>query len=164
VVLLDRSEKIMQTIPGLLVVILLLSSSPSWADIYAWTDENGVRHFSDTPPQDSDKVSVHAEIPHDREKDRENREAYQQMLEQAAGEQQQREKRELEDRLKQTERQLQDAERKAEQALSAAKEARAIAEEKQRRREVYVLPWIGPRQQSHRPVPYRSNQNPYLPE
>ncbi len=31
-------------------MILLVLPSIVWADLYQWTDENGVRHFSDTPP------------------------------------------------------------------------------------------------------------------
>ena len=147
------------------------------AEIYSWTDENGVRHYSDTPPEHPTRVEVHEEIPHDREQDRKNQEAHQELLERTAVEQRQQARQELEGRLERTERKLQDAEKKARQALKAAEEARAIAEEKQRLREVYVLPWIGPGikppgpgtrpprpgQRPPRPEPYRQPRYPAGP-
>ncbi|MCG6910133.1 MAG: DUF4124 domain-containing protein [Deltaproteobacteria bacterium] len=138
----------------LLLGAFLLAPFSGMAEIYSWTDENGVRHYSDTPPQSAVQMNVEQEIPHDRERDRQNREAYMKMLEQTAEKQRQREKHELEGRLERTERQLRDTEKKAEQALQAAEKARTVAEEKQRRREIYVAPWIGPGYGPARPVPY----------
>ena len=147
------------SMPGLLLMAFLLTAFPVLADIYSWTDENGVRHYSDTPPGDSSKVRVANEILHDQEADQRKRDAHQQMVQQADKEQRGSENRELEERLKKAEKQLQAAERKADRALVEAKEARTIAEEKQRRREVYVVPWVGPiNKRDPRPVPYQ----PYL--
>jgi D-alanyl-D-alanine carboxypeptidase len=36
--------------PLLLLVLLAASASASAAQVYAWTDANGTRHFSDSPP------------------------------------------------------------------------------------------------------------------
>ena len=125
------------------------------ADIYSWTDENGVRHYSDTPPAESENIKIRPAIPHDEEADQRNREAHQEMLEQVEEEQRASEKKELEERLKRTEQKLRTTEKKAEQALDEAKAARTIAEEKQRYREVYVVPGIGPGgNRPPRPVPY----------
>ena len=134
------------------------------ADIYSWIDENGVRHYSDTPPPDSKNVEVRSEIPHDADADQRNQDAHQEMVRQVEAELQESEKKELENRLKRTEKKLEAEERKADQALDEAKAARQIAEEKQRRREVYVVPYIGPidnRQQ--RPVPYDPYGRPTVP-
>jgi hypothetical protein len=139
----------------LLVVGLSSAAPPVLGDIYSWTDENGVRHYSDTPPDDLKEVNISPEIPHDPEKDERNQAAHQEMIKQFEAEKQASEKRELEKRLKKTEKKLQAAERKAEQALDEAKAAREIAEEKQRYREVYVVPGIGPGgHRPPRPVPY----------
>jgi hypothetical protein len=137
------------------------AAGPVLADIYAWTDENGVRHYSDSPPGDANVVAVTPEIPHDHEADRKNREAHQAMMKAIEQEQRASENRELEKRLKKNEKKIQEAERKAAQALDQAKEARDIAVEKQRRREVYVVPWIGPR--NKRPVPYDPYGTPSSP-
>jgi hypothetical protein len=32
--------------------------TPLYADIYSWTDENGVKHFSNAPPGDAEDVTV----------------------------------------------------------------------------------------------------------
>lgn len=151
-----KKRDIPYSLPWLLVMAVLLTVSPVQAEIYSWTDENGVRHYSDTPPGDSSKVTVANEIPHDQEADQKIRDDHQQMVQQADEEQRESEKRELEERLKKAEKQLQEAERKADRALEAAKEARTIAEEKQRRREVYVVPYVGPvSKRNPRTVPYQ---------
>ncbi len=43
-----------------LVIALLCSLLPLWAaaDIYSWVDDQGVRHFSDKPPQGAEKGQV----------------------------------------------------------------------------------------------------------
>lgn len=132
------------SMPGWLVLAVLVTASPAQVDIYSWTDENGVRHYSDTPPDTAGSVAVTPAIPHDREADEKSQEAHQEMMRQVEAERVASEQQELEKRLSRTEKKLDAAERKAAQALDKANEARDIAEEKQRRREVYVLPWIGP--------------------
>ena len=137
------------------ILTVFLAAPAVLGEIYSWTDENGVRHYSDTPPGASGNVDVQPEIPHDAAVDQKNRQAHQEMVKQVEEEQQETEKKQLEERLKKTERKLEAAQRKAEQALDEAKEARNIAEEKQRYREVYVVPGIGPGgNRPQRPVPY----------
>ena len=141
---------------NILLIVGLLSSRPIvLADIFSWTDENGVRHYSDNPPGHSNEMNVFPEIPHDPEADQRNKAAHQEMVKQVEEDLQASEKKELEDRLKRTENKLEAAERKAEQALDEAQKARKIAEEKQRYREVYVVPGMGPGvNRPPRPVPY----------
>jgi glutaredoxin-like YruB-family protein len=37
----------------LVLIVILLSCSVTWADVYRWEDENGVVHYTDTPPGDA---------------------------------------------------------------------------------------------------------------
>jgi Skp family chaperone for outer membrane proteins len=56
----------MKTIISILFFIFtLLGAFSLHADIYSWTDENGVRHFGNQPPQDAADVKmVFKEYPH----------------------------------------------------------------------------------------------------
>ena len=44
---------------GIAVPMLLVSLA--WADVYKWVDENGVVHFSDSPPESTKSESVEPE-------------------------------------------------------------------------------------------------------
>ena len=60
---------------ALAVFFILIFMQPSQvnANIYSWTDSNGVKHFSNSPPP-SDKnasIEVHQEVAYDREADEE---------------------------------------------------------------------------------------------
>jgi len=159
-----KTRNIICTLSTLLIMGLFPSRPMVLADIFSWTDENGVRHYSDNPPGNSNEMKVTPEIPHDPETDQRNKEAHQEMVKQVDADLQESEKRELEERLKRTENKLEAAERKAEQALDEAQKAREIAEEKQRYREVYVVPGIGPGgNRPPRPVPYDPYKKPIVP-
>ena len=45
--------KILKTTILLTIVLTVFGVSNSTAEVYTWTDENGVRHFSDRPPADA---------------------------------------------------------------------------------------------------------------
>ena len=45
--------KILKTTILLTIVLTVFGVSNSTAEVYTWTDENGVRHFSDQPPADA---------------------------------------------------------------------------------------------------------------
>ena len=45
--------KIFKTAILLTIVLTVFGVSNSMAEVYTWTDENGVRHFSDQPPADA---------------------------------------------------------------------------------------------------------------
>ena len=46
-----------------LMMLLLLMPAYGYADLYQWTDENGVKHFSNTPPAaDADSVRQMEEV------------------------------------------------------------------------------------------------------
>jgi hypothetical protein len=134
---------------GMILVVMLAFSAK--AEIYSWTDDKGVRHFSDNPPQYAANVQIEAEIPHDKTADQQHDDAYRQMMKDIAAQQQREEeaaeKEALLKRLDAAERRSTAAQQKAEAALKAAEEAQAAASEKQRYREVYVFPrWtVGPR-------------------
>ncbi len=56
---------ILKSILLLAVVCLLTPVHPLQADMYSWTDENGVKHFSNTPPtkdQTVGKIEAEAEV------------------------------------------------------------------------------------------------------
>jgi hypothetical protein len=73
--------------------IAILWTAAAWAQIYQWTDENGIRHFSDMPPKVSAKdVQSKDALPYDRQAD-ENR-----MLQEDRILEQYREKREAEEK------------------------------------------------------------------
>ena len=72
----------MKAIITLVCLIGILVWAPaSNADIYSWTDENGVKHFGNQPPDNAaDAKIVFKEEPHDaaadqQRADKENREA-----------------------------------------------------------------------------------------
>ncbi len=47
------------------VLLFLLISMPVGADIYTWTDANGVKHYANQPPANGKAVQSNAEIKHD---------------------------------------------------------------------------------------------------
>ncbi len=135
---------------GSVLLIILLPAFVARSEIYSWADKQGTRHFSDSPPQYSTDVHVAKEIPYDKIADKNHADAHRQMMEEITV--QQRLKREtaeteaLKRRLEKAERQSKAAQKKAEEAMKAAEEARATVSERQRYREIYVVPqWgIGP--------------------
>ena len=52
------------------IVFIITLALQSEANIYSWTDSNGVKHFSNSPPSDENKsIDVHREIAYDRDAD-----------------------------------------------------------------------------------------------
>jgi glutaredoxin len=47
------------------VLLFLLISMPAVADIYSWTDANGVKHYANQPPANEKAVQSKTEIKHD---------------------------------------------------------------------------------------------------
>ena len=45
----------------LVFIVVLLSCGICWADIYQWEDEDGVIHFTDTPPGDASEWEEYGE-------------------------------------------------------------------------------------------------------
>jgi hypothetical protein len=158
--------RILLRLTPLLIVLLVLSAR---AEIYSWTDEQGARHFSDSPPQHIADVQVAREIPHDKIADKKHDEAHRQMMQELTA--QQRKKKEtaeneaLKIRLEKAERQSRAAQKKAEEAMKAAEAAQAVASEKQRYREVYVIPQraIGPHPRNRITTPPGGSNYPGIP-
>lgn len=64
-----------------LLMVVIFAVSGSYADIYTWTDENGVRHYSDSPPEDAqDAKAVFPEYQYDEKADKNRREMDQKQL------------------------------------------------------------------------------------
>jgi Skp family chaperone for outer membrane proteins len=63
-------------IPLFFLIGILLWVPASNADIYSWTDENGVKHFGNQPPENAANVKmVFKEVPHDEAADQQRTEA-----------------------------------------------------------------------------------------
>ena len=101
----------------ILVAVICLFSSFLYADIYEWTDENGVKHFTNYAPPDNAKIMMKTEeVPYDEAADLARIEAEnQQRLELARQEIAEREA-ELERREAEAERRLAELEREAERS------------------------------------------------
>ena len=98
-------------------------STHLWADIYTWTDEKGVRHYSNSPPSDASEPQVmFKEYQHDADSDQQRFDMEQQ------------EWKTLIDQIETDDRQAaEEAQRRAEEALKDRKPSlaeRADAEEK----------------------------------
>jgi len=107
------------------------AASTASADIYAWTDENGVRHFTNhVPPKQSTLFMKTPEIPYDEEADNERREmdrlavARQELAEREAFllEQQQAAERRLEAANARVDETLREAERILKDAQAASED------------------------------------------
>ena len=48
-----RCPSIIRTLQIVCAVFILCSTPPLWAGVYYWTDENGVRHYSNVAPSES---------------------------------------------------------------------------------------------------------------
>jgi hypothetical protein len=109
----------------LLIVAGCLIAGPLHADIYEWTDENGVKHFTNfAPPDDATILIKSEEVPYDEAADRARIEAErQQQLELARLEIAEREAQ-LERREADAEHKVAEAERYADETVRAADEYR----------------------------------------
>ena len=59
----------------LFLIGILLWVSPSYADVYSWTDENGVKNFGNQPPENATNVKlIFEEKPHDASADQQRTE------------------------------------------------------------------------------------------
>ena len=124
----DRSigRRITVGLSAWIALILVLGSGPGLADVlYQWTDEKGVRHFSNTrPPKGVDATVLMDEIPYDPETDVQRREQEARIMEE-------RKTDELEERLEKAEREADAARREAEAARRRAERVEEALEEEQ---------------------------------
>jgi hypothetical protein len=142
-----------KAILGALLLFLILLAHPATADLYQWTDENGVRHFSNVPPPDGVEKSILAEeIPYDPETDDIRRTREDAML-------QERESAETERRLEEAERKAEEARREAEAAKRKADRLEKELEEEKEDRSYGVYYYRkhrpGHRPPGHKPPGYR---------
>lgn len=153
-----------QRISGLVLFLSLLGSGgPAAANVYHWTDQNGIRHYTNTrPPQDAGAVVQTEEIPYDPETDGRRRAEEDALL-------QEREAAELQERIAAAEREAQEARRQAEEAKRRADRlAKEIeAQNEDRSYGIYYPPhrppgWRPPghRPPGHRPPAWRPRPRP----
>ena len=96
--------------------IFLAALPTAWADIYSWTDANGIKHYANKPPQGRTvRTRRSPEIPYDAIADQKNQEAENRYFTQRA--------------MDTTLRRLEETERALEESLERAREAEARAEE-----------------------------------
>jgi hypothetical protein len=109
---------------GWLVICLLLwGNPPAAANLYHWTDAQGVRHFSNRPPPDgADATVLVEEIPYDPESDDKRRAQEDAMLRES-------ESTETQERLEKAERDAEEARRQAEAARRKADQLEKELEE-----------------------------------
>ena len=107
---------------SMIFMIVVFWTTASFAEIYSWTDEKGVRHFSTVPPEDAVNVAISAESPHDAQKDMAQAREYEQWLKQI----QQKEKSDSSEKKKRSKR------RRSEEVQKAYWEAQKAKAEAQK--------------------------------
>lgn len=103
---------------------ILLGPTASYADIYTWTDENGVKHFGNQPPDDATNARVvFEEEPHDAAADEQRTESQNKELTEI-----------IRDLEQEEQRQAAEARKKAEEAKKnrVPTQEERIADEKER--------------------------------
>jgi hypothetical protein len=110
---------------GILKVIIALiicsAATAAWPDIYEWTDENGVKHYSNYAPPNGSRVLMKTkEEPYDEAADRERMETERQELQELARLEIAQRELEIELREAEVDRRLAEADRIAEDALREA--------------------------------------------
>jgi hypothetical protein len=104
------------------VTVSCFIAAPLYADIYEWTDENGVRHFTNyTPPATANILIKTEEVPYDEAADRERIEAERQL-------QLELDRLEIAEKEAEIERLAAEAERKAAEADRYSEEIRRQAD------------------------------------
>ena len=103
------------------IVAGVLVAGPLQADIYEWTDENGVKHFTNyAPPDDATILIKSEELPYDEAADRARIEADKQFQLELARQELAEREAELERREAEAERKAAEAERYADDTVRAA--------------------------------------------
>ncbi len=98
---------------------LIAGTAP--ADIYEWTDDNGVKHFTNYAPPDHATILMKTEeLPYDEAADRARMEADRQFLDELARLESAAREAELERRVAEAERRAAEAERSAQETLESA--------------------------------------------
>ena len=93
------------------------------ADIYEWTDENGVKHFTNyAPPEDAKILMKTKELPYDEAADRARMEDERQFLKELAQLERAARDAELERRVAEAEQRAAEAERYAQETLQATEQ------------------------------------------
>ncbi|MGB5987584.1 MAG: DUF4124 domain-containing protein [Desulfobacterales bacterium] len=138
----------------LAAALILLTGRGVQAEIYIWTDADGVKHYSNTPPPaDAEVFERRGEMRHDAESHQQRLSEEQASFEefQEAEAQRVREERQLE-LIRQQQAAQVEAAQAAQRAEAAAKEAAAAAEAARDRSSGYVV--LPPRHWFPRPKPY----------
>ncbi len=99
-----------------ILMILVFSDSSAFAEIFSWTDEKGVKHYSTTPPDDKDNYRKSSEVPYNAQEDEAQAQAYQQWLDQKQREESEKaleKEKQAEEKKKEQEKKTQEGAEKA---------------------------------------------------
>ncbi len=118
----------------MILIVIVCWATASLAEIYSWTDEKGVRHFSTTPPEEVDNVKKSDEVQYDAKEDEERTKEYEQWLNQKNQEQE----AEAQEKKRRAEQENQEAEKAAAEAEKARIEAEKAAAEAIRKKTIYL--------------------------
>jgi hypothetical protein len=93
------------------------------ADIYSWTDENGVKHFGNQPPENAANVKmVFKEVPHDEAADQQRTEAQNRELTELIRDLEEEEQREAAEKRKKSAKAEQNREPSQQERVAAERE------------------------------------------
>ena len=118
----------------ILILFFCLSYSTINAEIYFWTDENGVKHFSNTPPDiDDEKINTTEEVPYDEIADQKRAEVEKQIdKERARRIRAQEEQAKRKTMLLKRQQESEQKQLEVKQEEEAAKKAEAVAKRKEK--------------------------------
>ncbi len=111
-------------------ILIIFSVATASAEIYSWTDEKGVRHYSTTPPEDAANFRKSDEFQYDPQKDEAQTQEYDEWLNQKK----QEEEAEAQEKQKRAELEKKEAEKAAAEAEKARFEAEKAAVEAEKAR------------------------------
>ena len=130
-----------------IILVILWGGDPALAQLYHWTNADGVRHFSNTPPPDGATATVvKDEIPYDPETDHQRRVQEDALL-------RERESAKMQERLENAERAAQEARHEAETARRRANQLEKELEDQDEDRSYGV--YYPRRRPGNRPPGYR---------
>jgi hypothetical protein len=132
----------------LALVAVFLLDAPLQAEIYSWTDADGVKRFTNIPPPASVAAKRQSEIPYDAKADAQRREAERAYWQQQLAAEHHRE---LSEQLAQSRRREAELQQIAQQALDAASKANQRLAQERHYHPVYFYPAL--RHHPRRPHP-----------
>jgi hypothetical protein len=108
----------------IILMILAFSGSSAFSEVYSWTDEKGVKHYSSTPPDNKADYRKSSEVPYNAEEDEAQAQVYQQWLDQKRREESEKSL----EKEKQSDEKKKEQEKKGEKTQNEAQKTKPDAE------------------------------------